>query len=150
MDTATPFTLAIPIPAASALAEDPFANLAVIYHVKKVGSGNADFTGILTRDQLVITGSHVSFQTTFFGTYQAVLTASPVTLASEVAALPSTPEFGGGRSFFVGGPLMATFGGQAGLNGQSLRGLHGWVHKRTPGGVGGPAALEADYVSKIK
>lgn len=88
IDTTSGFTMQIPVPSQSGLhLQDALANLIVLYKVKKVAE-NGEFTGLFTRRQLELVDGYVRFSTTFFGTYQAIITKKLVEEAKEIAVKP--------------------------------------------------------------
>ncbi len=126
MDASQPFTLQIPIPDAAGLhLDDPFTTLLVIYKIKKVGDGG-DFTGFITRDKLDVKGGFARFATQYFGTFQAVLTAKPVTEAKEIVSKPVVKTVK--KMYFVKGFAPATFG----TDSAKADGFAGWLHTFRP------------------
>lgn len=146
MDTVTPFTLAIPIPANSGLLlSDPLINLVVLYRVNKVGDGGTAFSGVIPMSLLQIAGTTVRFKTQYFGTYQAVITK---TLVTKVAEAPASP-LSSGKAFvhFVRGAAASNFATNSSVSG----GLSGWVQILSSARVSAPLSnLTTDIVTKTK
>ena len=151
-DAVVPFTVAIPLPDTSSLAlADPFTNLIIIYHVTKASAGNADFTGIISRDGIDTATGFARFAVSYFGTYQAVVTKTLVQ-AVEIAAAPKVkakkvipPGVITDRFYFSRGPMPASFGGDSAQNSSHLK---GWVHAFGPSKVGTQATLSTGKISK--
>ncbi len=126
MDASQPFTLQIPIPDSAGLhLDDPFTTLLVIYKIKKVGEGG-DFTGYITRDKIDIKSGFARFATQYFGTFQAVYTAKPVTEAKEIVSKPVVKT--AKKIYFVKGFAPATFG----TDSAKAEGFAGWLHTFRP------------------
>ncbi len=136
LDTSSGFTMQIPVPSGSGLhLQDALANLIVIYKVKKVAD-NGEFSGLLTRGQLEIVGGYVRFTTTFFGTFQAIITKKLVEEAKEVA-VKAEPKFK--KTFYTKGFATA-------VNGDDTPRSEGFLalfHPLTP------ATVKADVDSKL-
>lgn len=144
MDAASPFTLQLIVPESAGLnLADPYANLVVLYKIEKASTKSA-FSGVITRDKLVIAGGFVRFDASFFGTYQAVITASLVAQAKEVPHNPE-PVAKKKRLHFVRGPASATFGDDR----ARVDAFAAWVQKLTPAFVRvGDATLRTGTVTK--
>ena len=87
MDAVNPFTLALPIPSGVGLrlqGVDP-ERLSVLYRLERVSTGES-VAGVFTGPQIRIVGGKVEFETSWFGTYQVIVTERPVVQAREVAA----------------------------------------------------------------
>jgi hypothetical protein len=138
LDTNSDFTMQIPVPQHSGLRlVDLLDNLVVIYKVKKSSANGAEFTGLLTRSELEIVGNFVRFTTSYFGTFQAIITKTPVVEKKEVAVKP-TPKFK--NVYYVKGFASSTFGDDGG---QRADGFQGVFHKFKP------AVVKADAKSKL-
>jgi hypothetical protein len=107
------------LPPAAALADDPYANLVVLYRVQKVAAGGY-YAGVLTRSQLEIDGDNlVKFTSEHFGTFQVVYLTAPVSSVHEVAVPASLLR----RHYYIHGVKVANFD-----NSQQVdSGYQGWV-----------------------
>ncbi len=136
LDTSSGFTMQIPVPSGSGLSlQDALANLVVIYKIKKVAD-NGDFSGLLTRGHLEIAGGYVRFTTTFFGTFQAIITKKLVEETKEVA-VKAEPKFK--KTFYTKGFATATLGDDT----PRSEGYLALFHSLTP------ATVKADADSKL-
>jgi alpha-tubulin suppressor-like RCC1 family protein len=89
MDTTKPLTISIPLPAGARLrlTGDQWENLVVIYRVVSIAENGVNKSGLITGDNLVVNpDGTVSFPTTHFGIFQAVVTAIKVEKAVEVVS----------------------------------------------------------------
>lgn len=108
-DAAQAFTVSLDLPSVgAALAGDPYENLVVVYRVTKAGEGR-EFNGLIPRSGLVIVGGSVSFDTQFFGTFQAAITKKTVTVAKEVERGKAAPRKAVVKARWQG-PQLTSFG----------------------------------------
>jgi hypothetical protein len=152
-DAAAPFTLAIPLPDGSGLtlSADQWSNLSIIYYVKKVSQGSAGFTGIITRNMLDISSGYAKFTATFFGTYQAIITAKPIDKPVEKPVEPVTnpkpaPKVVSvSQGFYASGFMTTSF--EPALSGQRQEGLQGMLTPLSPNWVGSNRRLSSTFLS---
>lgn len=84
VDAMQPFSLAIPLPVSTGLAENNvWDNLIVMYRVK-VAAKDKTMAGIIPRSDIVIEGGMAKFSTQYFGAFQTALTETPVLEKKEV------------------------------------------------------------------
>jgi len=152
-DAAVPFTLAIPLPDGSGLTlqGDPLSNLSIVYFVKKVGQGSASFTGIIPRSLIDVSSGYAKFATTYFGTFQAIITEKPIekpiekpvepVIQTNPAPKPAVTSVG----FFAAGFMTTSF--EPALSGQRQEGLLGMMTPLSPFLVGSTRRLSTSYLS---
>lgn len=147
MDTLQPFVVALPLPGAASLADDPYANLVVLYKIGKVAEAG-DYYGVFARDQLTVENGKVKFATTYFGVFQAIITQSLVAAAVEkpveqVVAKPVQKL----RRYYARGFQSVTFGDDA----ASVSDFKGWIARLAPMAViKGASKLSTDMISYEK
>lgn len=155
MDTATPFTISLPIPNIAGLrltSDDPYANLSVIYFVKKVSQGAASFTGVIPRSQIDLSDGYAKVTTSFFGTFQTIITKAPILKPIEKPIEPVTkPEppkpvpKEARLAYFVPGFLSTSF--EPGRSGQRVEGLQGLFTGYSPAVIGSTAKLSTTLIN---
>lgn len=152
-DAAAPFTLAIPLPDGSGLnlSQDQWSNLSIVYFVKKVSQGSVGFTGIIPRSMVDVSSGYAKFTTTFFGTFQAIITAKPIDKAVEKAIEPVTgpkpdPKVVlAPQGFYASGFMTTSF--EPALSGQRQEGLQGMLTPLSPYWVGSSRRLSSTFLS---
>ncbi len=88
-DAVKAFTVALSLPSGSGLAlADQYANLLVVYKATLRNEG-ITVVGTIPRDKLTLIDGKVQFETNYFGAYQTVITAAPVTAVAQVTVPPS-------------------------------------------------------------
>ncbi len=113
MDAVNPFTLALPIPSAAGLrlqGVDP-ERLSILYKLERISSGET-VAGVFTANQLRVNNGKVEFETSWFGTYQVIITERPVVQAREVAAEvleKPAPKIISRPLYWVSGMTLATY-----------------------------------------
>jgi hypothetical protein len=152
-DAVSPFTLAIPLPDGSGLTltGDPLSNLSIIYFVKKVSQGSAGFTGVIPRSLIDVSSGYAKFSTTFFGTYQAIITTQPIEKPIEkpvepvIDPKPVPKPVASSLGVFAAGFMTTSF--EPALSGQRQEGLQGILTPYSPFMVGSTRRLTASYLS---
>lgn len=132
IDASQPFTVSLPLPATAGLVEADYNNLVVLYKVSKVSEGS-DFYGVFPRDMLSIVDGKVKFETSFFGTFQAVITQTLVTVAVEKAAdeVVAPKPVVRHRSYYARGFLSTSTGTDA----PSQEDIRAWLPPLSPATV---------------
>lgn len=152
-DAAAPFTLAIPLPDGSglALSGDQWSNLSIVYFVKKFSQGSIGVTGIIPRSMVDVSSGYAKFKTTFFGTYQAIITSKPidkpVEKAVEPVTTPKSPQKGVlvPQGLFAYGFMTTSF--EPAFSGQRQEGLQGMLTPLSPYLVGSSRRLSSTFFS---
>jgi hypothetical protein len=85
IDTSKPFTLEIPVDGAGLRLGDGFENLVILYKVEYAKEGTF-YIGVIPRDKITVSGGVASFDTNYFGSYQAAITEVKVTEAAKTVA----------------------------------------------------------------
>ncbi len=86
-DAVSPFALSIPMLDGMGLTIMSTDNLIVMYKIKKYKEGGKIVLGIMTKSQLTIAENKVTFSTQYFGSYQVVLTDTPITEAKQAESV---------------------------------------------------------------
>lgn len=108
ISTDVDFAVTLPLPAAAGLVAADLDNLVVLYEVAK---GSETFVGAFLRSEIDVAGGRGTVKTRFFGKFQAVLLARPLTTAKVVAKTEIPPPSPPPRRYFARGFSTTTFGG---------------------------------------
>jgi hypothetical protein len=169
MDALTnPYALSLPVPAAAGLAIDPRDRIAILSRYQKSKNGEI-FLAIHKRDSLKIVDDNVEFYAEYFGTYQVVMTGSPVVQSSEISEASvvteeivseetdddevdeeentSIPLFGQTGAFHQRGVMVTSFLGNSQDTQVSSAGINSWFLKTAPV-AGAPTDLTVGYIPK--
>ncbi len=139
-DATVPFTVALDLPSeGNGLrlddGDDPYARVVVVYRVLKAELGR-EFSGMFSRADLTIENGKVSFDTRYFGTFQAAFTEKLVAEAPkevETGAEPA-PKAKIVRAMMRGPALLSYGEGEP----ARLQGFQGFGVQLTPWRVQGP------------
>lgn len=137
LDAAVPFTITIPLPDETSQLHlaDPFEKLVILYRIFRASDGK-ELIGYFTRRKIDIRNGFASFETKYFGTFQAIITkdvlpeqtqevdAPPVLAEEEPSPEPEPPAVEPRKVHFVAGLVGASFE----TNAASSGGLRGWTH----------------------
>ncbi len=153
MDALVPFSLSLPLPDGSGLrlTGDPYANLSVIYFVKKVGEGSASYTGVIPRAQIDISSGYAKISTLFFGTYQTIITQAPIEKSIEKPIEPvikpaPAPQPAPALVGYFASQFMTTTN-EPDFSGQRREGLLGMFTPMSPFEVGASARLTSSFLT---